>query len=360
MSRPLRFLLSGYYGFGNAGDEAVLSGIVERLRSDYPDADITVLSADPAATANTHGVAAVQRWRLASVWSALGRCDVLLQGGGSLIQDVTSRLSAVYYLGVLRLARLRRVPTVILAQGLGPLRNPVLRAWTRREFRAAAAVTVRDQDSLDELGRLGVTSPSPVLVADPALLMTPRRHGSATADAAPRAVIAARDWPGAAGAHASCRALARWLWESRGLEVDVVAFQDPGDVTLARDISEASVGCRLVSGLGHPADIVTLVARADLVVAMRLHGLILAAAQCVPAVGISYDPKVSAFGAAAGQPVLGLRECTPETLITACEQALEQADALAGQRRETAEGLRAAAGESFQMVREVTRRLGRV
>jgi polysaccharide pyruvyl transferase CsaB len=359
MSPPLHFLLSGYYGFGNAGDEAVLAAIVEHLRADYPDADITVLSSDPAATANMHGVAAVQRWRLPAVWSALGRCDVLLQGGGSLIQDVTSRVSAVYYLGVLALARLRRVPTVILAQGLGPLRNPVLRAWTRREFSAAAAITVRDGDSLEELARLSVTSPSPVLVADPAVLLTPRRHASGTAQVPPRALIAVREWPGAEVAHESCRALARWLWEKRGLEVDVVAFQDPGDVNLARYISEAAMGCRLVSGLGHPAEFVSLVARADLVVAMRLHGLIFAAAQCVPAVGISYDPKLDAFGAAAGQPVLGLRECTPEALIAACEQALEHAGDLAAQRHETAEALRAAAGESFQMLREVTRRLGR-
>lgn len=357
MTRPLRLLLSGYYGFDNAGDEAVLAAIVQRLRAGYPDAQIAVLSSDPEATADLHGVAAVQRWSIPAVWSALGQSDVLLQGGGSLIQDATSRVSPVYYLGLLRMARLRRVPSVVLAQGLGPLRTPALRSWLRREFASCAAITVRDDESLADLARLGVTSPAPVRVADPALLLEPPASGSAGLELAPRVVLALRLWPGVEGVVQSCQDLARWLWESRGLVIDVVPFQPAQDMPVAQEISQAALGCRLVTGVRHPAEFVALVDRARLVVSMRLHGLIFAAARQVPAVGLSYDPKLDAFAAMAGQPVLSLAECTSQGLIAACEQALDSASDLAPQRRQAAESLHTQAELTFATLHQTLTRL---
>src|SRR5690606_1204337 len=47
--RPV--LLSGYYGFGNAGDEAILEMVVSALRTGAPDVPFRVLTADPEGTA---------------------------------------------------------------------------------------------------------------------------------------------------------------------------------------------------------------------------------------------------------------------------------------------------------------------
>ena len=120
-------VLSGYYGFANSGDEAVLHALVQALREEAREAGIflriIVLSGNPAQTQRMHGVEAVHRMRPWTVIKALWRADALVSGGGSLLQDVTSARSMRYYLGIIRLALWLRKPVFIYAQGIGPIRN---------------------------------------------------------------------------------------------------------------------------------------------------------------------------------------------------------------------------------------------
>ena len=53
----VKLLVSGYYGFGNLGDEALLAGMLGGL----PGAQVTVLSGQPEATQTLHNVGAVHR-----------------------------------------------------------------------------------------------------------------------------------------------------------------------------------------------------------------------------------------------------------------------------------------------------------
>ena len=62
-----RIVISGYYGFGNLGDEAVLCSMLQALRSEIPHLEITVLSNDPEITFREYGVLAVNRWELSAL-----------------------------------------------------------------------------------------------------------------------------------------------------------------------------------------------------------------------------------------------------------------------------------------------------
>ncbi|MGB9860036.1 MAG: polysaccharide pyruvyl transferase family protein, partial [Moorellaceae bacterium] len=106
----VQVLFSGYYGFGNAGDEAILYSMVQTFRALAPEVEIAVLSHDPAATEKWLSVKAVNRWRPGEVVQAIRRADLFISGGGSLLQDVTGPRSLLYYLGVLETARLLRRP----------------------------------------------------------------------------------------------------------------------------------------------------------------------------------------------------------------------------------------------------------
>ena len=112
-------VISGYYGFSNAGDEAVLSAIISELQNARPnEIDITVLSASPEDTASTYGVAAAPRMSRKDVDKAIDDCDMLISGGGSLLQDVTSIRSLLYYLWIINKALKKHKKVMILGQEL--------------------------------------------------------------------------------------------------------------------------------------------------------------------------------------------------------------------------------------------------
>ena len=117
----MRVLISGYYGFHNIGDEAILKSIITALRQEKPDIKITVLSNDIEHTKNTYNVDAINRWNVAKIYLELLKSDGLISGGGSLLQDVTSSRPITYYTAIMKLAKLARKPVFIYAQGVGPI-----------------------------------------------------------------------------------------------------------------------------------------------------------------------------------------------------------------------------------------------
>ena len=116
-----KIVISGYYGFGNAGDEAMLSALLDSLRSIIADVEVTVITGNCKATAEHHRVHTVSRMDILGIIKAISRCHILISGGGSLLQDVTSSRSLYYYLAVIRIAQWLHKPVMLYAQGIGPL-----------------------------------------------------------------------------------------------------------------------------------------------------------------------------------------------------------------------------------------------
>jgi len=302
-------VLSGYYGSGNIGDEAVLAGILAGLREAGLSARVTVISADPERTIREHaGVQAIPRMAPCAITRALLRADLFLSGGGSLFQDVTSARSPYYYLTVLRLAQILRRKTMIYAQGVGPLQRPAIRAAIAKAFNRASAITVRDQDSSALLREIGVTREAQVC-ADPSFLVEP------DLDAADRIIsdagltgrdivgIALRPWPGHDEWLADAARDITALCAEIGAQPAFIPMQEPDDAVFG----DASATLR--HG-GDPRVAKGLIARCRMIVGMRLHALIFAAAAGVPFVPIAYDPKVSSFAADAGASRVELGDST--------------------------------------------------
>jgi len=304
MSRhALRLLISGYYGAGNLGDEALLAGLLAALH----DAPVTpvVASLDPRATARDHGVAAVDRWR--GLPLAVMRSDVVLSGGGGLLQDVTSARSLDYYLSVLRLARLLRKPAVVFAQSLGPLSD----AGEHRVKRVLRGIPLglRDQPSLELAARLGLPARS---VADTALLLPP--CGPAAGDAAEadgptvRGVGPADDalvLVPRAGYPAVCnvlRELGRRHLDAGG-RLRIVLLHPAADEPEGRRLHARLPGAELVVPTTVAAARSAL-RGAHAIVSGRLHGMVFGATCGVPVAGLAYDPKVAGFGTEVGAPVV--------------------------------------------------------
>jgi len=349
----MRILLAGYYGFRNTGDEAVLSGILQGLRQRLPEAELCVLSGDPPATAAEYGVEAVDRWRTPIIWSELRKADFFIQGGGSLLQDVTSPQSPVYYLGLLHMARLARTPYMIFAQGIGPLRSAFLRGVTVRNLRRARAITVRDEESARMLREWGVSQPEVQVTADPGLLVAPsdetrRQQLLRELDLAPDQpymVLALREWPNLQEFLPHLVA----LLQRRDEALLVLPFQFERDLPLALDLSRLlPYRIHLPREQLSPADAMAVIKGARAVIGMRLHAMIFAVAMQTPAVAISYDPKVDVFARRGGLPVLHLDDVTPERLEQCLADSLLERDGDQAWARLAA--LRQSAEDSFDVL----------
>ncbi|WP_374713474.1 polysaccharide pyruvyl transferase CsaB [Symbiobacterium terraclitae] len=309
-------LVSGYYGFGNAGDEAILGGIITAFRDIDPSFKFTVISGKAASTRQVHGVEAVSRGDFRAIWKAMGRADLLLSGGGSLLQDVTGTKSIVYYLGIVTLGKLRRLPTVFYAQGIGPVNRLVGRALVPLVANAVDLIMVRDAESAEAIRRLGVSRPEVRVTADAALVLPPstRAEGEALLEAhglgscgRPLIGVSVRPWKfaTAAAVEALADGLDRVVQETGGT-VLFIPMQQPHDVEAARAVA-ARMRSRalLFEGDVTYRELRALTAACDVLVGMRYHALVFAAVNRVPLVGLSYDPKNDSLLRLLGETAVG-------------------------------------------------------
>ena len=330
--------VSGYYGFRNSGDEAVLHAILSALRDEAReagvDARIVVLSGAPEETSRLHGVEAVHRMRPFAVLGALRRADALISGGGSLLQDVTSAKSMLYYLGVLGLARLLRVPTYIYAQGVGPIRDrgrfgPMIRS----AFDACRYISVRDEESKELVASFGVAPSRIDVVPDPVMGMGLALKRRPAAGAGGRIGVSLRYWQDdRRELSAVAEGLAAVLRARPDVRVALLPFHLPSDKQASEETAAklAALGVArdrldLHPGTDHPSEMLEEVAACDALIGMRLHSLIYAATAGVPPIAISYDPKIDQFMKRLGErPVGDTATLDPAALADAVLRTLEQ------------------------------------
>jgi len=366
MSRGLRALVSGYYGFGNAGDEAILAGLIQGFRDLAPEIELTVLSGDPPSTTAEHAVVAVPRG-LSSVRRSLGLSDLLISGGGGLLQDVTSWRSPLYYLAILEMARRARRPVAFIGQSLGPLRRPWVRALVRRALSGVHAVGLRDRPSLELFRQLGLSSPAEVTADLAFLLPAPTESAIEAArrragvDSGQFAVVALRPTPADAPGGQTAEHLASAIGgacEEIDLPAVVVAMQPSQDGPLARRVTAA-----MPKGLAREAppmparELLSLMAGSDLVVGMRLHALIFAALAGVPLVGITYDPKVDGLMDQLGlAPAASLAGLDADGLGRGIRETWQARDDLRQRLAARLPALRRAARRNIELTLEAARR----
>lgn len=295
----MRVLISGYYGYGNLGDEALLSGIVTGLKK-YGHS-VSVLSGNPDYTKQLHNVNAVSRYK--GLPLALLQHDAIISGGGGLLQDKTSSRSLQYYLGVLSLAKLFRKKAIVYGQSIGPLSESGKKAVA--STLEGVAVAVRDEMSQKVLLELGIQSK---LVADGALLLRvgeweQGRGGERTFSPSPALSVSPTLLFPRAGYPAITTALTNLAQTlvSQGHSVAGVSVQPNED---RRDLESirAAVPSFHILQANSPEELINIIAGSSYVVSGRLHGLILAAVAGVNFCGLEYDPKVAAFLAEAGAP----------------------------------------------------------
>lgn len=342
-----KLVISGYYGFGNAGDEAMLSAMVGALRALDPTLSITVISGNPVDTCRRYPVAAVHRLNLWGIAQALRKADLLVSGGGSLLQDVTSGRSIFYYLGILQLACLLGCPVMLYAQGIGPIRSKLARSFMRHIGNRIAAGTVRDEGSLTELAGLGVALHKVSVTADPVLALSPAgleigreildRMG--LQEEGPLIGVAVREWQGREHFKNTFAAVADRLVLELGARIVFLPMQCPDDLHASRLVAGRMKQAHAMLGVkADTQELLSIVGNLDLLVGVRLHALIFAAVMDIPFLGVSYDPKIDRFLETLGEkPVGSLDSLTGDSLFARVQQSLADRSAKEQRRQRVGE-----------------------
>ncbi len=306
-----KIVISGYYGFKNAGDEAMLYSILRAVRSIDPAAEVTVISGKPEQTEKTFGVRAVPRFGGFSIFRKLCAADVLISGGGSLLQDVTSSRSCLYYLSLIWTAAILGKKVMLYAQGIGPIRRRWVARLMRYVLSQVDAITVRDETSEQFLKTIGVTAPI-YTTADSVFFLTKEETETGRAILCAAGVpenkkivgLSVRNWKDAA---TWTKAFATYIEKMAQEDVSLVfiPMQHPDDTRMAKSLcGDNFENVYFLDGTYRAEELMSIIGGLDLLVGMRLHALIFAALSHIPMIGISYDPKIDNFLASIGQEAL--------------------------------------------------------
>ncbi|WP_324729936.1 polysaccharide pyruvyl transferase CsaB [Lysinibacillus fusiformis] len=322
----MHIVLSGYYGFDNVGDDAILLSIIQGLKKWQHDIEITVLSNNPSATEQTYGVKAVNRWKMKEIHQLLKTADGLISGGGSLMQDQTGMKTIPYYAGVIQIAKWLKKPVFVYAQGMGPINHTLSKFIVRKTFNKVDQITIRDKVSQTLLTEIGVRKEAKI-VPDPVMGLNGGdfhcewlEHESLTAES--YISVSVRDWPSTIAykekiAH-SLDQLVR-----QGEQIVFLPMHGEHDFKTSHEVAALMQEKSLIA----PSDLsieekIAVIGQSQLLIGMRLHSLIFSAIYATPFIAISYDPKIDAFADIVDQPVIGHVEKDDWNGVTLFERAI--------------------------------------
>lgn len=297
-------VMSGYYGFNNTGDEAIMLSMHKNIQEMGDNYHITVLSNKPQETKEKYGIEAVYRFGVRDVLRAIKNCDVLLSGGGSLLQDSTSTRSLMYYLSITATAKMMRKKVMLYANGIGPVSGKRNRRLVKQVVNKADLITLREENSYEELLSMGVNPKKCFVTADPVFTMDGISGEQAReilkaegvpADK-PMVVVSVRNWKDMDKFIGRFAQMCDVIVEKYGRNIVFLGMQMPNDITVSEKVrKKMKQNAYILKGNYSPYEVMGIISQADFILSMRLHTLIFAARQRVPLIGFIYDPKIEYY-----------------------------------------------------------------
>lgn len=305
MKRKDRILISGYYGFDNSGDDAILRAIVKDIKKYGNDVEIIALSNKPEHTKSVYGIEAINRFNIGEIRHAMENTDLFISGGGSLLQDITSTRSILYYLLLMNYAKKQGIPVMVYANGIGPINKKFNRLLTKKVLNKVDLITLRDEDSKRFLEELGVTNKNIYVTADPVFTMLASSENKIDnilkREGIPRdkelVGIAIRPWKQAPDlVNVISMAIAKIL-DEYDVNIILIPMHYPEDLDISLEVERvvSREEVYVIKNQLSVEDIMGITKELELIIAMRLHSLIYAATQGTPMIGLIYDPKIEGF-----------------------------------------------------------------
>lgn len=278
-------VVCGYYGFGNAGDGAMLCALLRGVRRKIEDASLCVMSNCPRETSRELVVASVHRYNIFRIARELKKSGLLIFGGGNLLQDKTSRRSLAYYKFILKLAKYCGAKIAIYSNGLGPL-SPGASRRIVPLLKSADHVSIRDGESYDFCLENGIDA---VRVADPAFSLEQRKTAN---ERGGYFVVVPKKEKDADEADI-CR-FTEYVRSKYGLSPVFAAMYSSQDKLFCKKLAKKCGGILIEDGASDYEVMSSYLGGAEFVVASRLHALVCACAVSCPMISVG-GGKLSSF-----------------------------------------------------------------
>lgn len=328
-------VVSGYYGFENSGDEALLCGMIENLRKKDEDIKICVLSKTPKKTALQYEVHSINRYNFFKIRKVMKKSKLFISGGGSLIQDITSSKSLWYYTTMIKLAKSLKVPVMVYANGIGPINKNKNKLRTKKSLMLADKITLREDGSLLELKEMGIDTKNVEITADPALSILPVSDEEVNEIMLKEGIssdkkligICVRKWKTTESNFVDVVSTAlKNICREHDLFPVFIPLKLPEDVKISHEVgNKLGMDYKVISNKYNSKEIIGLVGKMQIMLCMRLHAVIYAANVAVPTVNLSYDPKVENMASYLGMgDSMDIADLTAETLQKQLEDTIKR------------------------------------
>ena len=305
-------IISGYYGFANLGDDTLLRSLILSLRAKKKDIKITVLCAKPKQMRALYGARCIGRYNLFGIISEMRNASVLINGGGNLIQDGTSKKSLWYYTSIMALAKRMGLKTVLYANGIGPLYNDISKKRAVKAINDCDLISLRDPESLNLIRELCTRD-----VADKAKISADPAFSGINCDPKWIEFILNREDISKSKGYYMVSVRSGNTLENSSESYDdriidelskaiseinrkynlcpiFVPFQSLIDDEITFKLANKCRCGKILSNL-RATELCGIIDICEFAISMRLHLLIFASSRGVPAVGLSYDKKVDSF-----------------------------------------------------------------
>jgi polysaccharide pyruvyl transferase CsaB len=295
-------VISGYIGYSNCGDDAILSAICEGIRELNIETNITALSKNPVITMNDNNIKSVYRFNWKQVIKTIKKADIIISGGGSLLQDTTSTRSLLYYLFIIKTAKFYKKKVMLYANGIGPINKKTNRLITRYIVNKVDVITLRDELSRKDLISMGITRPSIHVTADPVFSMNIDNcnYKEFLIDNdipinKPLIGVLFREWKNISYEDIIAN-ICDGLIADKDVNILFIPMEYKEDIDISKRISAKMRNKSYVLDKDlDSSSIIGIIGEMHMILSMRLHALLFAALSSIPMVGFVYDPKVSCY-----------------------------------------------------------------
>jgi len=348
-------VMHGYYGYGNRGDDALLCAILNDLKETMPVFSPVVLSHNPEDTSKEHGVSSINRFNIFKMKKAMKHAKLFIAGGGSLIQDITSTKSLMYYLYCIKLAKKLGLKVMLYANGIGPVTKQRNKKAVKKVLNLADVITLRDADSFEFLRELGITNPKITVTGDPAFGLSSCDKEGADKILKDLGIdgkfiaVSARNLTGGADDFAKSFAkMMDYIAQKTGCTPVFIPMQYEKDKKISLKIIEnMSNKAVFADKMLNVSEIMGITSMAESVIAVRLHMLIFGVAAAKSVLGVNYDPKVKSFMDSAGlNYCLEPSEIAEDNFKETVDSFLNDSEEIEKKTEETAKNLKEKAKEN--------------